>query len=662
MSTSGKHEATGLPAHWRRGRLVAALVTLLVVAAATFALRNFGRADLLDRWWLQARFAVREDLNPPHPDPDIVLVEIDDRSIEKWPEPLIFWAPHFADAVDRLVKSDARVIAFDWMQAEPSGNWFKTQSRFLAPVFEQADAKLATALSPARNVVMIETLSQAAHGRERQWNRPPSQIMYSLPGSDPDPLLNIGFAQLPGDLVTTMSPLYQGERAGEDDVCFAGRIVERFLGGRSQIRDGEWMIPGQVSLPLREDNSFLLNYRDHTGVQSVEGRSAFRRYSLYDVATMPLKADERFRDKIVVIGATFTGSNDDHYVPLPGTNEGARLVPGMMVQANVARTLLSGQPIQEPDPLQLWIFTLAFGTLSILAFLRFNWVRAAIVAVLVAAAWMACSLALFVQASYALPLSLPLIGLAIGAAGMGSYRAFGEERERHQVMGLWGRYQDPRLVEYLLEHPKARGGEGQEAEVTVLFADLKNFTKTVEHLSPAEALQTLNHYLALMTNVIRDEYGGVVDKYLGDGLMAQWGAPQPWDPPQPGHDHASTAVRACLELARRTRELTQSMGVGSRTESGVTFGLRLTLHTGPVVVGWVGASRLEFTIIGDTVNVTSRLQETAKELGCEFLISEATYDRVKDWVKTGQQAEVVIRGRDQPLQVFEILTRDDSRQ
>jgi adenylate cyclase len=120
-------------------------------------------------------------------------------------------------------------------------------------------------------------------------------------------------------------------------------------------------------------------------------------------------------------------------------------------------------------------------------------------------------------------------------------------------------------------------------------------------------------------------------------------------------DHATTAVRACLELERRACELTESLGVGARGDEKVTFGLRLTLHTGPVVVGWVGASRLEFTIIGDTVNVTSRLQETAKELNCEFLISESTFDHVRDWAKTGKEAEVVIRGRQQPLRVFEIV-------
>jgi adenylate cyclase len=193
----------------------------------------------------------------------------------------------------------------------------------------------------------------------------------------------------------------------------------------------------------------------------------------------------------------------------------------------------------------------------------------------------------------------------------------------------------------------------------VLFADLKNFTKTVEHLSPPEAIQMLNRYLELMTQVIRDEYGGFVDKYLGDGLMAQWGAPElyPLADGTVPTSHAEVAVRACVELERRTRELTKSIRGGH----DVTFGLRLTLHTGPVVYGWVGAERIELTVIGDTVNVCARLQETAKQLNCEFLVSETTFEEVRDWAQIGQEAEVEIRGRDQPLRVYEIAGQNGAQ-
>jgi adenylate cyclase len=181
--------------------------------------------------------------------------------------------------------------------------------------------------------------------------------------------------------------------------------------------------------------------------------------------------------------------------------------------------------------------------------------------------------------------------------------------------------------------------------VTVLFADLKNFTQTVEALPPAQALEALNRYLALLSQTIL-KHGGVVDKYLGDGLMAQWGAPMA----RP--DHATAAVQACLDIEKQLECLTKEL----HAAGDVSFEVRLTLHTGPVVAGPLGSNeRLEYTIIGDTVNVTSRLQETAKALGCDFLISETTCAALDGAVRTGRETEVGIRGRQAPLRVFEVL-------
>jgi adenylate cyclase len=301
------------------------------------------------------------------------------------------------------------------------------------------------------------------------------------------------------------------------------------------------------------------------------------------------------------------------------------------------------------------LLSLLPALLVIPAWLRWNWVGAALVSIGAAFMWIAAAFALFIARDFALPIFVPLSCLALAATLMGGFRALVEERKRRAVLALWGRYQDPRLVEYLVEHPKARGGQGREAEVTVLFADLKGFTKTVQHLEPEDALRVLNRYLSLMTDVIRDEYGAVIDKYLGDGLMAQWGAPRVWSGSKSGDEHhAATAIRACLELMQRADALTRAAQSG-QTNDEVTFELRLTLHTGPVVDGWVGAERIEYTIIGDNVNVCARLQETAKELGCDFLISETTYELAKPLaLNIGKTSEVSIRGRDHTLGVYEV--------
>jgi class 3 adenylate cyclase/CHASE2 domain-containing sensor protein len=629
----------------------------LAVVFVAFALRDVGRADRLDGWWLRARFSARERLQPRRPpDSDIALVEIDDRSVNRWKEPLVFWTPHLTAAARAAHRGGARLLALDWIAPIAGREWLRGDYARLLPLVEKREEELGAALGEAGNVVLVKQLQLLPDGSAR-WIRPPTELLFALPDTFDDPEAHLGYAELRGeDTVTSAMTPVVANGDGTHEISFAARIVERYFGKKGNLRAQRWSVPGQTAVPLRADGSLLLNFANHTGALTPARRGGFARYSLYDVAQPGFDADAAFRGKIVLIGATYSGVQDDHLVPFLNGFSRARNVPGVEVQANAVRTLLGGAPVREPGPLLFWVVALAPGVLGVLAFTRLNFFAAALLSLFIALGWIALSFAMFAASSYALPISAPLIGLFLGAIIMAEYRAIGEERERRQVLGLWGRYQDPRQVEYLLRHPQARGGQGQETEATVLFADLQNFTKTVEHLEPGEALRVLNRYLALMTEVIRDEYGGFVDKYLGDGLMAQWGAPPPWQSARGDEHHAETAVRACLELERRIAALSRTAG----DERDVTFGLRLTLHTGPVVVGWVGASRLEFTIIGDTVNVTARLQETAKQLGCSFLISETIFEQIRGRIRIGKRAQVEIRGREQPLRVYEVLGEADA--
>jgi class 3 adenylate cyclase len=646
-STRSAARKGGLPARWARNRLVAALATLLVVASVAWLLRGIGGADALGGWWLRARFAIREKVQPATPDPDIVLVTLDDRSVDKWPEPLAAWGGHMANAINRVQAGGARLVALDWMQPEPTSAFFNDK-------FKQNDERLGQALNRMGNVVLVKGRRAGANGDE--WLTTTPEILYALPDAYNDPAQYLGYAELVGEenIVATLVPGVHADAKRQTlELSFPARIVQRYLQEPAELADGHWSVQGKVDVPLREDGALLINYRNGSG-----GR-AFREYSLVEIAQSAKTPDTRFKDKIVIFGATWRGFNDDHYIPVLNGWTRARKIPGVEVNAHAVRTLLDARPILEPGANSIWLLAMTLSLVGLAAFSSLRWAVAALVSVGAAVAWMAFSLALFVYADYALPIVVPLISLLLTGALMGGYRALGEERERAQVLKVWGRFQDPRMVSHLLANPELRSGQGRECEVTVLFADLKNFTKTVESLQPGDALHQLNRYLSLMTEVIRDEYGGVIDKYLGDGLMAQWGAPELWESDgAQGDGHATCAVRACLELERRIRELSLSSG-GS---GDVTFGLRLTLHTGPVVAGCVGhEQRIEYTIIGDTVNVTSRLQETAKELGCEFLISESTYDYVSDWVATGQQTEVAIRGRKQPLRVYEIVGERDGK-
>lgn len=649
----------GLPAHWRRGRLLAAMVAMGVVALVTFLLREVGRADRLDGWWLSARFTFRERMaGAPRVDPDIVMVDIDDKSSQKWKEPLAFWGPHFGAALKKMTADGVKLVAFDYIPAT-SPSYLATQQN--VPQFESFlenfDAKFGEGLQQSPDVVMVKELRPAQNGKPPEWLRPPDELLYNFPqmakNPDWDADTALGYPEVEKQaVVSSFRPVKHDDKKLE--IPFAVRVVEHFLGGRATIDANQFSIPGKVQIPLRENGTFLINYANFTQLRDREGHRVepIEIYSLCDVADGTVNPGS-FRGKIALIGSSWTGLNDLHYIPFFHSQGGGnRLVAGTQIQANIVRTLLDNRPIQEPSLNGIWLLSSLLGLVGLVAFSRFRWVAAACICIAAALAWIGASFWLFNAHDFALPINLPLAGVLLAGVILGGYRALGEERERRQVMGLWGRYQNPVVVDYLLQHPEARGGEGSEQMVTVLFADLKNFTKTVEMLEPRDALRMLNRYLGLMEEVI-SKYGGCVDKYLGDGLMAEWGVPSEENKERPGEHHAVSAVLACIELDRRTRELTASIA-GDRA---VTFGLRLTLHSGPVVVGWVGANRLEFTIIGDTVNVTSRLQETAKQMNVEFLISESTYHFVDKLVVTGKEEEVEIRGRQQPLHVYEVTAQ-----
>jgi adenylate cyclase len=629
----------GLPARWRRRRNLAAIAAVLLVAVLAYPAHLYARADLIDAWWLAARFTVREALAPPlKPDPDIVLLVLDDRCIEQWPEPTIAWNPHLGRAIDRLTKSGARAIVMDWLQPNSTDKWFPGN-----------DDALMQPLTRASNVVWVMQAKRS--GSQYGWTRPFPPFYQVEPDALAEPESRLGFAEFGANesVIDSASPTLPGD---PHVVSLAARAVERAYGRASVTSAQAWRVPGAVSVPLREDGTILIDYANGTGRADFgdhdERYRPFQTISLYDLASGPDRADERFRNKIVLIGITWTGDNDQHFVPFLAGGTGRRLAHGVEVQANIVRNLLHGRPLAEPGPTARWLLAVAAAALAAGLFARLRWLAAAVWIVVAALCWIAASFIAFAGMHAALPVNLPLGALAVSGSLVGGWLALTEERERREVLALWGQYQDPRMVGFLLENEKARGGQGQEMRVTVLFADLKNFTRTVEHLTPTAAIGALNRYLGMLDSVIRRN-SGIVDKYLGDGLMAQWGAPD-----LPGEagvaDHAAAAVRACLEIQREALALRDSPAGGD----AVTFELRLTLHTGPVVFGWVGATRLELTIIGDTVNVTSRLQETAKQLDAEFLISEETYRDAGALVTVGKVAEVEIRGRTAPLKVYEV--------
>ena len=213
--------------------------------------------------------------------------------------------------------------------------------------------------------------------------------------------------------------------------------------------------------------------------------------------------------------------------------------------------------------------------------------------------------------------------------------------EKHLLRDTISRYVSPEMCGQILKNPALLQLGGQRQEVTVLFADIRNFTAMAEPLEPEQVVEVLNVFFTEMVDLVF-QHQGTLDKYLGDGLMAVFGVPLPLA------GAATRAVECALALQRRLGEM-QAQG---RTP---IQGMRIGINTGEAIVGNIGSvRRMDFTIIGDTVNVAARLLEAAKELGADTLVSQATYSQVEGQFQLVALSPVVLRGRQEPTPIYRL--------
>ncbi|MGO4273479.1 adenylate/guanylate cyclase domain-containing protein, partial [Paenibacillus sp. TAF58] len=219
-----------------------------------------------------------------------------------------------------------------------------------------------------------------------------------------------------------------------------------------------------------------------------------------------------------------------------------------------------------------------------------------------------------------------------------------ERKERNRVTGIFGRFVSKTVVDELLQSGEDVKLGGSRKDISLIFVDIRGFTPMSERLEPEQVIQVLNEYLDVCTKAIF-KFNGTLDKFIGDGVMAMFGAPIEYD------NHPEMAVRAAIEMKSQATVLEQRLI--ERYGIGVKFGLGI--NSGPAVVGNIGSEdlRLDYTAIGDTVNLSARLEANAKP--GQILISEQTYTRVKDLFEIESIGEIKVKGKEKPVAVYEVI-------
>ncbi len=411
------------------------------------------------------------------------------------------------------------------------------------------------------------------------------------------------------------------------------RITPGFPATESATADGyhamEWLQLGPHRIPVDRHVSALVPYRGPAG--------SFHYVSALDVLQQRTPMDALF-GKIVLVGTTAPGLLDLRATPV-GTE-----YPGVEVQANLLAGILDGSIKQQPAYVTGAAIALLclFGALLIFGLPALSPLWTLLVTLVAALAAIGVNLAAWQYGNLVLPLApLLLLIVALFVLDM-TYGFFVETRSRRQISGRFGQYVPPDLVHEMVKHPDRFTMQGESREMTVMFADVCDFTRASEGLDPTQLSAMMNAYLTAMTHIIHQHHG-TIDKYMGDAIMAFWGAPL--------HDpqHPNQALQAAIEMQHALAALAPDF----IRQGWPALRAGIGLNSGMMNVGNMGSSfRVAYTVMGDAVNIASRLEGLTRQYGVDIIVGEDTHKPLTDWVFC-ELDRVRVKGRDGPLVIYE---------
>jgi adenylate cyclase len=397
----------------------------------------------------------------------------------------------------------------------------------------------------------------------------------------------------------------------------------------------EWLQVGPIRIPVDDKVAAWIPYR---GV-----RGSYPYISLADVYFDKVPV-EKLRGKIALVGTSAPGLLDLRSTPV------GEVYPGVEIHANMIAGMLDGT-IKEKPPYMLGaeVMLLLVGGIVLALLLPFlGPLKATLVSVLAMVLITGLNVMVWSGAGTLLPLACSLLMTAGLFALNMSYGYFVESRSKRQFTELFGQYVPPELVDKMAEDPGKYNMEPRNAELTILFSDVRGFTSISEALKPDELREYINDYLTDMSAIIRSKHRGTLDKYIGDAIMAFWGAPVE------DQDHARNGLLAAMDMQRECKTLNERFAGRGWPQLKIGVGV----NSGHVRVGDMGSQvRRAYTVMGDPVNVASRLEARTKYYGVGILVGEATKNAVKD-VVFKEVDKIKVKGKDEALTIFEPICLD----
>ena len=571
--------------------IIGASLSILVILSY-----HQGLLDIPELKSLDFRFQIRGPIASKVP---IVLVSIDQDSFDEldlpWPWPRNLHAA----LIRKLADSQAKVIAFDILFTEPKAD-------------PREDRALAEAIRDAGNVILAAEYTEV-----------PSDFGPRTSVNLPIPLIRkdaLGYG--PVNLITDRDGVVRRARPA---ILFQERIFPGFAYQIYQAIVGKENLEGEeISLA-----PYLINFRGPA-----------RSYPV--VPYYRILRDEIdpsfFHDKIILVGSFAKSLHDIFPTPFSASQP----TPGVEIQASFVETLVANDTIM---PFHGWGYSVIFfffAAATIWISFHFKPLRAVAVIALLAGLYAFACVYLFAERQLWLPLVPTLLGIVLTYGGITLDNYIREQKERIRLRATFSKYVSSDVVEELLEDREGLALGGKRRHITVLFSDIRGFTSISEQIGPEQVVLLLSDYFGQVTHIVF-KHGGTIDKFIGDAVFAIFGAPKSHG------DDALRAVKTGLEMI----ELVESLGPKWTKIIGRPLKVGVGINSGDAVVGSIGSElRSEFTAIGDTVNLGSRLEGLTKELGVPMLISEFTAAELKDAIPLRPLRQVKVTGRESPLLVY----------
>jgi adenylate cyclase len=577
----------------------------------------------------------------------VTIAAIDEASLAKigrWP-----WSrTTFAQLAERLDELGARVIAFDLFfsereSARADAQFAKaigsTKKAVLGSVFinRQADIRYLghAGLAAARRAILPQAIADVKDETFRMAE--PYGVLVNI-GELQGAATYVGDLDVPADAdgVVRRAPLvrrFDGRYFPAFDVQVARAFLEK---GAPALDIAPYGIAGirlaENYIPLDEEGRLLIRHRPPRSFATV---------SIADILEQRANP-ELLRGRVVLVGNTAIGIGDTRVTPYGAT------LPGVEIRASIIESLLQGDALQRPE----WMMVVDAAAMALIALVlivllpRLGVSGGGVLAAALLGGYLVLAVYLFESQGLWLNVVYPtlLVALLFATATLVEY--FFTFSEKRYLKRAFQHYVPPAVVDDLVQDAGKLQLGGEKRELTVLFSDIRGFTTLSEAMAPEELVKLMNEYFTVMTDKVF-QHRGSLDKYIGDAIMAVFGAPLA--EPQ----HASLACRSALDMMGALRVFQDSL----RQRGLPAIDIGVGINTGPMVVGNMGsASRFNYTVVGDAVNLASRIEHLNKEYGTNVLVSEYTYALVKDeFPRVREVDRVRVRGRAQPVHLYELF-------